>query len=258
MSNYKLWDAINELKGPGYKWVDLTHELSPETPHWFGFAPLEGKMLFDYAEGTPEDQLAPMRCHQWSVASQYGTHTDVPVHFIPGGRDMASIEIKEMVYPLVVIDKSAECAANPDYILTREAIQEWEAENGEIPAGSFVAFRSDWHKKADLENKDENGQPHYPGWDTDAIRYLVEERNIGAMGHEPADTDPAVVTTCTDEGWYPYPAEQYILSTDRIQIEVMANLDQVPAKGAVIIIGFPKLKDGTGYPTRCYAICPAE
>ena len=38
MANLNLWDLVNELKGPGYKWVNLTHELSAETPHWFGFA----------------------------------------------------------------------------------------------------------------------------------------------------------------------------------------------------------------------------
>ena len=40
MANLKLWDTVKELKSPKYKWVDLTHELSPETPHWFGFKPL--------------------------------------------------------------------------------------------------------------------------------------------------------------------------------------------------------------------------
>ena len=48
MANLKLWDFVKEVKGTGYKWVDLTHELSPETPHWYGFKPLEGKLLFDY------------------------------------------------------------------------------------------------------------------------------------------------------------------------------------------------------------------
>ena len=63
MANLKLWSMINEMKSEDYKWVDLTHELSPETPHWFGFDPLEGKLLFDYAEGTPDDmaKLIPGR-----------------------------------------------------------------------------------------------------------------------------------------------------------------------------------------------------
>ena len=55
---------------------------------------------------------------------------------------------------------------------------------------------------------------------------------------------------------YPYPGEKYILDQDRIQIELLANLDKVPATGALIICTFPKLKGGTGYPARCFAIVP--
>ncbi len=32
MANLTLWEQIKELKSPKYKWVDLTHELSPEAP----------------------------------------------------------------------------------------------------------------------------------------------------------------------------------------------------------------------------------
>lgn len=256
MADRALWDLVGELKGPKYRWVDLTHELSPDTPHWYGFKPLESELLFDYAEGTDPDKLAPMRCFQISVASQYGTHVDVPRHFWGDGRAMEAIRVDEMVRPLCVIDKSAECAQNPDFVLRTEDIQAWEAEHGRIPEGAFVAFRSDWYKKPDLDNPDEAGQPHYPGWDVEAIKWLVEERNVGAIGHEPADTDPASVTT--KEGAYPYPGEQYILSQDRFQIEVMRNLDQVPATGAVIVTAFPKLRDGTGFSARCFAICPVE
>ncbi len=256
MSNLKLWDTLKELKSPAYKWVDLTHELSPETPHWYGFSPLKGELLFDYVEGTPEDMAAPMRCIQYTVASQYGTHVDVPRHFWGDGRPMNEITVEELVYPLVVIDKSAECAANPDFMLKTEDIQEWEKTYGRIPEGAFVAFRSDWYKKPNLDNPDENDVPHYPGWDINAIKWLVEERNIGAIGHEPADTDPGFVTT--KEGAYPYPGEQYILQVNRFQIEVMRNLDQLPPTGSLIVCAFPKLKDGVGFPARVFAIAPVE
>ena len=103
MANLALWDIVKELKGPKYKWVDLTHELSPETPHWFGFNPLEGKLLFDYAEGTPDDMMAPMRCYLYTVASQYGTHADVPRHFWGDGRDMSQMTVEELIYPMVVV-----------------------------------------------------------------------------------------------------------------------------------------------------------
>ena len=50
------------------------------------------------------------------------------------------------------------------------------------------------------------------------------------------------------EDAYPYPGEQYILSVDRYQIEVMDHLDELPATGAVIFCTFPKVRDGVGYP----------
>lgn len=256
MAELNLWNVVKELKSSNFKWVDLTHELSAETPHWYGFNPLKADKLFDfdYLPDTPKEMAAPMRCFQYSVASQYGTHVDVPRHFFNNGRPMQEIRVDEMVYPLVVIDKSKECAENNDFMLTVDDLKAWEAEYGRIPENAFVAFRSDWHKRDNLDNPDENGVPHYPGWDKAAIQWLVEERNIGAIGHEPADTDPGFVTTKEDA--YPYPGEQYILQTDRIQIEVMRNLDQVPATGSIIVCAFPKIKEGVGFSARCFAICP--
>ena len=165
-----LWNLASQLKSTDYRWVDLTHTLSCDTPHWFGFKPFESTKLFDYLPGTPEDMLAPMRCFQYSVASQYGTHVDAPRHFHVEGRSLGEIEPIEFMHPLCVIDKHEECAANPDYVLTVEDLKAWEDEHGLIPKDAFVAFRSDWSKLADLENKDEDGQPHYPGWDLDAIK----------------------------------------------------------------------------------------
>lgn len=169
---------------------------------------------------------------------------------------MEKITPQELVYPLCVIDKSKEVAENPEYTMSVADLEEWEKTYGRIPEGAFVAFRSDWYKKSDLENKDANGQPHYPGWSCEAIKWLVEERKVDAIGHEPADTDPSYVTTREDA--YPYPGEQLILAYDKIQIEVMRNLDQCPAVGSLIVTAFPKLKDGTGFPARCFAICPVE
>jgi kynurenine formamidase len=51
-------------------------------------------------------------------------------------------------------------------------------------------------------------------------------------------------------------SETYILKNGHYQIEVMANLDQVPATGAVIVVSWPKVKDGLGFPARALAILP--
>lgn len=254
MANHVLWNQLEELKSPKYKWVDLSHELSAETPHWYGFEPLQAKLMFDYAEGTPEGMSAPMRVHEFTFASQYGTHVDAPIHFHGNGRSTAEIRVDEFASPLCVVDVSGKVAANPDYALTIEDLREWEAKHGPIPKGAFVAMRSDWYKRgANLDNNDAGGNPHYPGWKLDAVKWLVEERNIGAIGHEPSDTDPP---TLADQ--VPFKAEDYILEADRYQIELMRNLDLVPPAGAIIFCTFPRVKNATGFPARCFAICPAE
>lgn len=105
-----LWQMLETLKSPRYRWVDLTHTLSPKTPHWYGFEPFHAKLLFDYLPDTPAEMRAPMRCFEYSVASQYGTHVDAPRHFWADGRALDAIGPQELVMPLCVIDKHEECA----------------------------------------------------------------------------------------------------------------------------------------------------
>ena len=100
-----------------------------------------------------------------------------------------------------------------------------------------------------MENKDANGVAHYPGWSLAALKYLYEERKIAASGHETMDTDPGTATSKDD-----YSLETYILSTNRCQIEVLTNLDQVPEAGAIVVVSFPKPKGGSGFPARVVAI----
>ena len=132
-------------------------------------------------------------------------------------------------------------------------IKEWEAEHGQIPENAFVAFKSDWSKRPDseLDNVDAEGNKHYPGWSVDAVDFLVEERNVRAIGHETSDTDPAVVAA--SEGFL---AEIAILKHDRYQVELMINLSEVPPTGGIIFVMAPKVKEGPGFPVRCIAVCP--
>ena len=51
-------------------------------------------------------------------------------------------------------------------------------------------------------------------------------------------------------------AETYILQHGHYQIEVMANLDKVPATGALIVVSWPKVENGLGFPARAFAILP--
>jgi kynurenine formamidase len=174
---------------------------------------------------------------------------------VKGLRTVDQIDLKEMFLPLVVVDVHDEAAHNPDYTLTVERLMKWEKEHGRIPAGAFVAMRTDWSKSwpdaAKMENKDAKGVAHYPGWSLPALKFLYEERKITASGHETTDTDPGVATSKED-----YSLEKYILSTNHYQIELLTNLDQVPEFGAIVVVSFPKPKGGSGFPARVFAIVP--
>jgi hypothetical protein len=47
-----------------------------------------------------------------------------------------------------VIDRSAEAAANPDYLLTIDAIRAFEAEHGPLPTGGWLLYRTGWDARA--------------------------------------------------------------------------------------------------------------
>lgn len=236
------------------KFVDLTHEFAPGIPHWPGF-PDETRHTLYWYERRPDTKGAGFFAEVFCHIGQWGTHVDPPAHFIKGKRTLDQIDPKEMFLPLVVIDVHEEAAKNPDYTLTLERVQQWELAHGQIPVGAFVAMRTDWSKRwpdADrMRNKDDKGVAHYPGWSLPVLKFLYEQRNITASGHETTDTDPGVATSKDD-----YSLEAYILNRDRYQIELLTNLDQVPEAGALVIASFPKPKGGSGFPARVFAIVP--
>jgi kynurenine formamidase len=238
----------------GKKLVDLTHAFEPGVPHWPGFPDEKRETIYWYEKGRGS-MGAGFFAEVFTHVGQWGTHVDPPAHFVKGLRTVDQIELKEMILPLVVIDVHEEAAKNPDYTLTLERVKKWEADHGPIPAGSFVAMRTDWSKRwpdpAKMANKDAQGVSHYPGWSKEALQYLYEERKITASGHEPTDTDPGVATSKND-----YSLETYVLGTNHYQIELLANLDQVPESGAIVIVSFPKPKGGSGFPARVFAIAP--
>lgn len=239
---------LEEPKSPQYKWVDLSHEVSADTPHYEGFPALRTEDYFTFAR----EKVCSI---DYSIISQYGTHIDPPYHFIEGGKRLHEIGVDEFAYPLCVIDVSEKVKQNPDYALTVEDIKEREALHGIIPEGCFVAMRTDWSKRApkDFDNKDAEGNCHYPGWSLDSLKFVCEERKIAAIGHEPSDTDPAY--TQKEALWG---GELYYLGRNKFQIEMLKNLDLLPATGAVIFCTFPNVKDSPGFTARCFATCPAE
>ena len=228
--------------------IDLTHEFGPLTPHWKGFAPETVTTLFT----IPKDGFhAENFCHP----GQWGTHVDPPAHFHDGLKTVDQIDPKQFLLRLVVLDVHEQVAGDPDYVVSLDDVKRWEGRHGRIPAGAFVALRTDWSKRwpddAAMQNLDAKGVAHYPGWSKPVLQYLYETRKITASGHETTDTDPGLAVTRDD-----YSLESYILGTNHFQIELLANLDRVPEAGALVMVSFPKPLNGTGFPARVVALVP--
>ncbi len=179
------------------------------------------------------------------------------MHFVRDGRTQDEIPIEEMVLPLAVLDVSSAVAADPDLTVGASAVLADEQRHGPIPEGAFVALHTGWGARwPDVEamaNRDLDGVARSPGWGVDALELLVEERAATAIGHDVTDTDPGARVSAGE-----VPAESYILSADRWQLELMANLDGLPARGALIVATWPKPKRGSGFPARAFAIVPRE
>jgi kynurenine formamidase len=230
------------------RFVDLTHAFAPGIPHWKGLGDEQVKVLYDYDKG--------FLIQEFTHPGQWGTHVDPPAHFHKGLRTVDQIPLDQMLLPLVVIDIHEKVAKNPDTTVTLDDLHTWEKRHGPIPEGAFVALRTDWSKRWPggedaMENVDAKGIAHYPGWSKPVLQYLYEQRKITASGHETTDTDPGLATSKDD-----YSLESYILGLNHYQIELLANLDQVPESGALVMVSFPKPKDGTGFPARVIAILP--
>ncbi|HPJ96099.1 MAG TPA: cyclase family protein [Syntrophales bacterium] len=249
LSLARAWEIIRTKR-----FVDLTHTFAPGIPHWKGFPDEKRETLYGYEPGAGK-LGSGFYAQAFTLVGQWGTHADPPAHFVKGLRTLDQIDVKEMILPLVVIDVHEKAARNPDYTITLDDVREWERRDGPIPGGAFVAMRTDWSKRwpdpKAMANADEKGIAHYPGWSLPVLKYLYEERKIAASGHETTDTDPGIATSKDD-----YILETYVLKQNRYQIELLANLDQVPQAGALVVVTFPKPKDGSGFPARVFAILP--
>jgi kynurenine formamidase len=230
----------------GKQFVDLTHSFGPDTPVWSGFGQAKMTPAADPKTGRPytikEDGF---HATYYQMVGQYGTHVDPPAHFAEGGKTIDEIPLKQMILPLIVLDDTPYLGKDENHAFSVADLMAWEKKHGRVPRGAFVALRTDMYKDWDT-NPERFKRAPFPAWAFETIKFLYEQRGVTATGHESMDTD----TTDKME------SETYILQQGHYQIEVMANLDKVPPKGALIVVTWPRVKEGLGFPARAFAILP--
>jgi kynurenine formamidase len=149
----------------------------------------------------------------------------------------------------VVIDKSAEAGADPDYLLTLDDIRAFESEHGALPDGGWLLLRTGWDSRASDQEAFLNGG-HTPGPDPECARWLAEEAPIAGFGVETVGTDAGIAHSFEPA----FPVHHFLLGAGRYGITQLANLAELPPTGAVIVVAPLKLVDGTGSPSRVLAL----
>jgi kynurenine formamidase len=247
-----LWKVYNQTLSKA-RYIDLTHDITPNMPVWKGFGPATFKPSVDPTTGTAYTYAKDgFEATAYEIATdQFGTQLDPPAHWAPEYAGIDELPPTYAVRPLVVISIAKQVKSDPKYALQVSDIKAFEKQHGKIPKGSVVMVRSDWSKKwtdDPAAAKALAADPVFPGVSLKALKFLHIKRHILFHGHEPLDTD----TTPTLEG------EAWLMHHGYTQAEGVANLQGVPATGCLVDIGYPKFRGGLGGYARYVAICPPK
>lgn len=221
--------------------VDLTHTLTIDFPTFSGLQQLEMEQVVTLANDG-------YNIYRWLVDEHTGTHMDAPFHF-SDGPTADQIPADQLFGPLAVIDIRSKAAADADAQVTPDDLAAWEAQYGPLPEGAIVAMLSGWQANLGTDkfrNADGDGVMHFPGFHIEAIEMLLGERSAKGI---------LVDTLSLDYGPSADFAVHYAwLPAGKWGVENVANLDQLPAGGAVAVVGGPKIAGASGGPTRIFGL----
>src|SRR5436309_6428071 len=239
--------------------VDLTAPLSDRTPILQLPPPFANTQGFALQEISNFDERGPgWYWNNFSAGEHVGTHFDAPVHWISGrdGPDVSQVPPNQLVGPAVVIDKSAECARNPDFLLEVSHIEEWQKQHGRLPAGGWLLFRSGWDSRAHDQNAFLNANetgPHTPGVSVELARWLGERAPVIGFGVETVGTDAG-----TAHSFQPaFPCHQFLLGAGKYGLTQLANLSRLPPSGSLLVAAPLPIVGGSGSPARVLAFVPS-
>jgi len=235
------------------RWIDLTYSFDENTIFW----PTAEKFSLDTVFEGQTDGGYYYSAFQFCAAEHGGTHLDAPVHFSEGKQAVEEIPLDHLIGAAVVIDVSEKVSGNPDYQFNVEDIEAWENENGAIPDEAILLIRTGmgqyWPDPIKYLGTDKRGEEgvaelHFPGIHPEAAQWLVDNRNIKAVGLD---------TPSIDYGQsFEFESHQILYAQNIPGFENIANMDQLPVTGSHIIALPMKIKGGSGGPLRIIAWLP--
>lgn len=156
----------------GAEVIELSHPLSATTPCWPG-------SIFEI--NTEMDFPGKFRIQSYRFSAGFGTHIDTPAHMVPGGADLASLDLTKLFAPCSILVAPSE--ADHTFVLTAAHIKEHEARFGPLAANSWFLVMTGWGKRSSdpqaYQNQGPDGSMHFPTISVEAAEYLVSKKILG-------------------------------------------------------------------------------
>lgn len=169
------------------------------------------------------------------------TRLYAPLGAPAGRRTVAQIPARELLLQAVVIDIRTRVAADAGYGVGVKDLRTWERTHGRIPRRSMVLLRTG----LDSIGGNEGRPAHLPGFQPEALAFLLEQREIRGVGQDARLPEPAAGGVGASPAGRDGP----------VQVENLTNLDRLPPKGAKLVVA-PLRMTGESAPARVFAILP--
>ena len=219
--------------------VDLTQPLGPDTPGWPGDAPFAA---------TVEETVAVDGSYvrRIDLPEHLGTHFDAPAHFVADGATVEAIDADRLVVPARVIDIAERCADDPDATLTAADIDAHEAAHGALAPGSALLVRTGWDRLLGDRARYVDDL-RFPGFGADAAARAVE-CGLAGIGIDTLSVDRGCDAA--------FPVHLTTLPAGLWHLEGLVGLEALPATGATLVVGVPRVVAASGFPARVLALLP--
>ena len=234
----------------GGRWIDLSHAYDQTTPYW----PTADGFQLDTVFAGVTDGGFYYSAFNFRSAEHGGTHIDAPMHFAEGKQTVDEIPLHRLIGETVVIDVRDKTMDYVDYQIQVEDFTNWEHQYGAIPDGAIVllhtGFSNFWPEKLKYMGTDQRGPAavaflHFPGLHPDAAQWLVDHRNIAAIG---LDTPSIDYGRSSD-----FMAHRILFQQNIPAFENLGSMEELPPRGAFIVALPMKIKGGSGGPLRVVA-----
>lgn len=220
------------------QFIDLTHAINEQTPHWQGRCSFKHITVSDY-EDNP-DKIT-FKTNEISMRAGIGTHMDAPAHCIRNGTTVANIPLQQLIRACVMIDVSEQ--ADEHFLIQPDSVFVHEKEWGEIPSDAFVVFYTGWERFFHEPDKYRN-ELVFPSIAASTAELLLR-RNIAGLGIDTLSPDLPNTN---------FPVHRLLLGAGKYLVENIANAKKLSPRGDYIFVLPMKIQHGTEAPVRAFAM----